>query len=148
MERGQVQLGNYLKGVVEGLQQVEPNADLRLDVPAEPIWLDLDRTVHTGLLVHELITHAARHAFPPGQHGRVNVSVCPVADQLEIAVRDSGKGVPSGLDLERATTLGFRILRILARRLRATVRLENRGGASFTFTFPLQAEAPREPAQA
>lgn len=58
---------------------------------------------------------------------------------------DNGVGLRTGFDLERAATLGLRLVRILARRLEATITIEHSPGACFTFAFPRHADAPVEP---
>ncbi len=114
-------------------------------MPPEPLHLDVDRAIHAGLIANELVTNAAKHAFPPGEPGEVLVRLRPVGDRVELQVRDAGKGLPQGFDLTRAKTLGLRIVHILANRLGASVSVENRKGTAVTITFPLVADAPIEP---
>jgi two-component sensor histidine kinase len=141
---GAIELPRYLEHLLDGFRSVYP-ADLALIAPTTGLALDLDRAVHVGLIVNELVTNALKHAFPRGARGEVVVHLRATADQIELAVRDTGVGLPPGLGLEQAKTLGLRIVHILARRLNATVRVENHGGAAFTLTFPLHADAPVEP---
>jgi two-component sensor histidine kinase len=67
----------------------------------------------------------------------VDVRVRRQGDQLELQVRDNGVGLPADTGLNAAKSLGLRIVRLLACRLKATVQIETRGGACFTITFPL-----------
>jgi PAS domain S-box-containing protein len=145
MDRGRVQLGSYVRGIVEGLRQLEPDARIRVEIPDAPVYLDLDRAVHTGFLVTELVTNALSHAFPNGGQGDICVALRTVGNAVELQVRDSGRGLPSGFSLEQIKTLGLRIVHILAQRLHATVAVEGRGGAVFTIAFPLEGEGPIEP---
>jgi two-component sensor histidine kinase len=55
--------------------------------------LDTFRCWRTGLVVSELITNAARHAFRPDhQTGEIVVSVAVAAGQIICGVHDTGKG--------------------------------------------------------
>ncbi len=56
-------------------------------------------------------------------------------------IRDNGRGLPAGLNVERTKGLGLRIVHVLARRLRATLNFENASGARITLTFPLEPAA-------
>jgi two-component sensor histidine kinase len=141
MHAGVVELAPYLDKVLEGFRSVYP-ADYALVGPPDLV-LDVDRAVHVGLIVNELVTNAVKHAFPTGTTGKVILSLRATADQVEIAVRDTGPGLPPGFALEQAKSLGLRIVHILTCRLNATVKVENHGGAAFTLTFPLHADAPR-----
>lgn len=55
--------------------------------------------------------------------------------QLEVA--DEGIGLPRHIDPTSAASLGFRLIRLLARRLRATIRLDTGVGTAFVIRFPL-----------
>jgi two-component sensor histidine kinase len=57
---------------------------------------------------------------------------------ITVTVRDTGTGFPPGLDPARATSLGLRIVHLLAQRLNATVAMETRGGACVTARIPVQ----------
>jgi two-component sensor histidine kinase len=136
---GEIRLAEYLGRLVRGLQGVHAEARIRLDVPDDGLTLDVDRVIHTGLIVNELLTNAVKHATRDGNAGDVIVSVRSRDDQLELRVQDTGPGLPADLDLTKTPSLGLRIVHILAERLNATVRAENIGGARFTITFPLEA---------
>jgi two-component sensor histidine kinase len=138
MQSGHVLLRDYLGQLVSGFASIYPQAGIRLDVPSDPVYLDVDRAIHAGLIVNELITNAAKHAFPHGEAGEVVVSFRTSGDHLTLQVRDSGKGVPDDFDVAQTRTLGLRIVHILANRLHATVTVENRDGACFTIAFRLR----------
>ncbi|MFB3818591.1 MAG: PAS domain S-box protein [Candidatus Methylomirabilales bacterium] len=145
MQSGRVQLGEYLGRLVGGFADLYPNVALALEAGADDLALDLDRAIHVGLIVNELITNAVKHAFPKGQPGEVVVRLGTEADRVRLQVQDNGRGLWPGLDLEHAKSLGLRTIYILSRRLEADVKIENDGGMSFTLAFPMHAEPPVEP---
>jgi PAS domain S-box-containing protein len=145
MNSGRVQLGSYVRGIVEGVRQLERDARLRVETGETPVYLDLDRTVHTGLVVNELVTNALMHAFEDGRRGEIWVRLRAVGGAVELQVRDNGRGLPPGVSLEQTKTLGLRMVHVLAQRLHATVTVESDEGATFTIVFPLEADAPVEP---
>jgi two-component sensor histidine kinase len=138
MESGQVQLPAYLGRLVAGFEDVYPGVTIILDAPQADLTLDLDRGIHVGLMVNELMTNAMKHAFPGRQDGRIDVRLRRVGDQLELQVQDDGIGVPVELDLTQAKSLGLRIVHVLARRLEARVTMECEGGTCFTVALPLR----------
>jgi two-component sensor histidine kinase len=144
MQSGQIAMAPYLERVLDGFRNLYP-ADLAFIAPMEGIALDLDRAIHVGLIVNELITNALKHAFPGDSAGEVIVALRCAGDRVELEVRDTGVGLPAALDLEQAKTLGLRIVHILAKRLEAKVQVESAGGTVFTVSFPLHADAPLEP---
>jgi PAS domain S-box-containing protein len=144
LQRGRVQLCEYLQGVIRGFQQLHPDVPITVDVPTQGVHLDLDRTIHCGLLVNELLTNSLKHAFPADAPGEIGVRL--IADKaIVLQVWDRGKGLPADLDPACATSLGLRLVHILSRRLHATVSVEHDGGTRFTIRFPVRADSPVEP---
>jgi two-component sensor histidine kinase len=145
MQSGRIQVVEYLGRLVDGFRSLYAEVPVTLNAAGDNLFLDLDRAIHVGLIVNELVTNAMKHAFPAGQHGDVSVSVRQAGAQVQLQVRDSGRGLPADLDLGRASSLGLRTIHILARRLNATVTVERSYGTTFTLTFPLLNEAAVEP---
>ena len=145
MQSGQIVLCEYLRRLADGFENLFPEVPVRVETAARGVMLDLDRAIHVGLVVNELITNAIKHAFPVGQPGEVTLSVGEADDQVHLQVRDTGRGLPADFDLEHAKTLGLRTVYLLTRRLEGAVQIGRDGGTSFTLTFPLHAEEPVEP---
>ncbi|HTU00445.1 MAG TPA: sensor histidine kinase, partial [Candidatus Sulfotelmatobacter sp.] len=145
MQSGQIQLAEYLRRLVTGFTNLYPDVPVIVEAPSDGVLLDLDRAIHVGLIVNELLTNAIKHAFPAGQPGAVTVSVCEEGDRVYLQVQDNGRGLPADFDLEHATSLGLRTVHILARRLEAQVTVTGTSGTSFLLTFPLHADPPLEP---
>jgi two-component sensor histidine kinase len=124
---------------------VHPEVKILLEAPDTGLALDVDRAIHLGLVVNELMLNAIKHAFPAGEEGEVRVGVRRLGADVELWVRDTGKGLPPGFSIERAASLGLRIVHVLAQRLHAKVHMESAGGAAFSLRFPLQADATVEP---
>jgi PAS domain S-box-containing protein len=138
MQSGRIDLGRYLRRLVDGFESLYSTVPVEIDACTDGVGIDLDRAIHVGLIVNELVTNALKHAFA-ATRGEVRVGLRAIGEELELQVRDTGRGIPPGLDLEHATTLGLRIVRILARRLdaRVSVRSAAGSGTTFTVTFPV-----------
>jgi two-component sensor histidine kinase len=106
----------------------------------EDVVLDHERANTVGLLVTELLTNAFKYAFPDGRPGEIAVGLRADGDGLELQVRDTGCGLPPGLDPRHAESLGLRIVHLLVQRLRATVDIAREPGATFRIRFPVNPE--------
>jgi two-component sensor histidine kinase len=87
-----------------------------------------------GLLVNELVTNAAKHGA-----GLIEVDYS-VRDELHtLSVCDAGEGLPEDFDVAEArTSLGMRVVTVLASQLGGELAAGPRNGASgacFTFSF-------------
>jgi two-component sensor histidine kinase len=80
-----------------------------------------DRAIRLALLVTELVTNAAKHAYPDGKSGHILVGVMRGDGEIaRISVRDDGVGLPHGFELEgRRHGLGMRLAKALAQQSEA-----------------------------
>jgi two-component sensor histidine kinase len=77
-----------------------------------------NRAVSIALVLTELVTNAAKHAYPEGTMGPIWVRLEPdEAGGLRLTVADQGKGLPQGMATGRAGGLGIRIATALTQQL-------------------------------
>ncbi|HTU01839.1 MAG TPA: PAS domain S-box protein, partial [Candidatus Sulfotelmatobacter sp.] len=145
MEGGRIRLEEYLARLAGGFEDFFPHVPVKVEAAAGGVALDLDRAIHVGLIVNELITNALKHAFPKGQPGQITVALNAVGDSVRLQVCDNGRGLPADFNLEQARSVGLRTVYVLAKRLAAEMSLARNGGTTFTLTFPLHADEPVEP---
>jgi two-component sensor histidine kinase len=111
----------------------------------ESVKVGLETAIRVGLIVNELITNSLKHAFPAtGPTGRLELRMSTEAGSASLTVADNGPGLPPDLDPKRTETLGLQLIHNLARQLRAELRIEGSGGASFHLRFPV-ADAAHTP---
>ncbi|MDT8368775.1 MAG: ATP-binding protein [Longimicrobiales bacterium] len=138
--------GNLYEVVERAVRLVQPAAEregvtieLHPALGLSPTWMDGELI---GQAVVNLIMNAV-HATSQG--GTVAVRLEATEEGVEIAVRDSGRGVPSG-DLEQifkpfyttrhnGTGLGLSITREIVRRHGGTIEVVSRVGEGATFTM-------------
>ncbi|MFC5140115.1 sensor histidine kinase [Actinomycetospora rhizophila] len=65
------------------------------------------------MVLTELVANALEHGFAEGASGTVVIAASRTAAQLEVEVRDDGRGLPETFSLERAPGLGLQIVRTL-----------------------------------
>jgi two-component sensor histidine kinase len=74
---------------------------VRLECDTQPGALDRDRAVAVGLIVNELVTNAAKHAFAEGRPGQIRVGFERRAQGYRLTVEDDGRGLPSDFTTRR-----------------------------------------------
>jgi len=121
-------LRSLLDRIGEGLP---PGRTLSFNqVDGSPEW-DIDTLMPISLILNEVITNAAKHAYPAGESGEVDVSLSedPAGGGHLLSVVDFGAGLKPGLDpYESDSSLGGRIVKLLAGQLNARVALESTPG--------------------
>jgi two-component sensor histidine kinase len=114
----------------------EDRIGLDLDVQ-EGIVLKINDATPLVLLVAELLTNAAKHAFPEGRPGRIALALSREGSGLvHVTVADDGRGLPEGVDPLRSASTGMRIVSALTRQLRAELGVApGDPGTRYSITF-------------
>lgn len=105
--------------------------------------LPADIATPLGVVLTELLTNAAEHAFPPswsqpeGPH--VQVSLDNTGDTIVVRVRDNGVGWPPDFDIAASSSLGLSIARSLVlTQLQGTLTTYNDHGAVSELRIPIK----------
>jgi anti-sigma regulatory factor (Ser/Thr protein kinase) len=103
-----------------------------LALNSAPLTLGSERSWYLGLIVYELVTNAARHAFA-GRVGEVRVALQCTDELVECKVEDNGSGSSS---FRRGQ--GLSIVARLANELGGTVQYQfEPNGSTSVLVFPL-----------
>ncbi|WAC73720.1 PAS domain S-box protein [Roseateles sp. SL47] len=147
-------MGPYLRQLVHLLRHTFLGASeqiqLAVEVPAGHPWrMDLSHAIPCGLVVTELVTNAIKHAFPDGRNGSISVRLGGRTEGLLdggttgpreplpwLEVADDGVGLPDGIDVSAARSLGFQLLPLLAGQCGARFSIERCGGTCARLSWP------------
>lgn len=142
-DMARVEFAEYAQSLLNYLWRAHGTAasGIRLTTDLEPVPLSVNTAVPCGLILNELATNALKHAFPKkeGERG----SNCEIRVTLKVgsegrvclSVRDSGTGMPAGVDWRHADSLGLRLVQILAKQLSAAVEVQSGEGTEFSVSF-------------
>jgi two-component sensor histidine kinase len=108
--------------------------------------LPADTATPLGVVLTELLTNAAEHAFPPGwtqpEGANVQVWLRNTGTELSVRVQDNGIGWPAGFDIARTTSLGLSIARsLVVSQLNGTLETFNDNGAVAKLRIPIASRA-------
>ena len=140
---GTVDLTGYLADVCADLREVTPGCDLQFACEGA-IPIATDRAVRIALLATELITNAAKHAYPNIGGGIIILKLQRTGDTITLSVRDHGIGLAEAPSVNAVGSgLGMRIIRALAAQTGGTMTVvASDPGTEFSITLPLAAQAP------
>ena len=134
-----IDLGGYLIEICRDLTEVTPHCNVSCDAP-EMLFMSTDRAIRAALVVTELVTNAAKHAYPNGQSGQIWVRlVRGEGETARITVRDEGAGLPPDFEIGQRGGLGMRLTMALAQQTDAVVRADRlEKGTEFVIELPLE----------
>ena len=124
---------------------ITDSTGLACTVDAEPVVVEAEVAQQLGIAVNELAMNAAKHAYPWGERGPLDIICRREAGMLALTVADDGHGLGQGFAAQREGGLGMTILQAIARQLRGSLQAANDHGARFTLTVPLAAPAAPGP---
>jgi PAS domain S-box-containing protein len=110
-------------------------ARVQVGLEIADLTLGIETALPAGLILNELISNAFRHAFPDGRSGTLRVALTRERDAARLTVSDDGVGLPEGLEVERARSLGLELVMALTRQLGGRLAVERGAGTRFVIDF-------------
>ena len=130
-------LGIYIEQICRDLDEAVNNCTIEVNA-THGIIIMTDRAIPIALIANELITNAAKYAYPSPLSGIIRVRLAQHSDgDIALSVRDEGAGLPSDFDIRRATGLGMRLVRAFSQQLNAKFTANRlTRGTEFMVTVP------------
>jgi len=130
-----IDLGEYLESIAQDFRGafLGPERSIALSTDFHRIEGNVAMAVPLGLILNELLTNAAKYAFPGDAAGTVSARLRSENDRGTLTVEDSGWGMPSG-----SSGFGTQLVRSLAEQIRGRADVRSgAGGTAWTVEFPL-----------
>jgi len=129
-----IEMAGYLGDICEGLRGAVLPSHIALQCVAAPLKLTLDQAVPLGLIASELVTNAAKYAFPGDRPGKVIVRLQAEGEEAVLSVSDDGVGLTGNAETA-GTGLGLKMVHGLAQQIRGTLIVQNDGGTRLALRF-------------
>jgi PAS domain S-box-containing protein len=127
-------LQRSVRDLVDSMRQEHAQIDVHFAL--DEIRMNLQPAIYLGIVIHELVSNAVKHAFRGRERGTIEVTVSHGADGgLTLLIADDGVGVPADFDAESSTSLGLRLVSALIRQLGGNATVQSTGGTRWTVTF-------------
>lgn len=142
MDVANIDMDAYLGGLVEELDQAIRATGSRsaLKLEAEPLTVPTDKAISLAVIVVELVTNAAKYAYPDGAEGEVRIVFRRDGDGVSLAVEDDGVGY-DGASAPQGSGLGGRIISAMATNLHTQLSFDSsHKGTRAILHFALEGE--------
>jgi two-component sensor histidine kinase len=138
-----VDLSTYLTDVCRDLNEVVSPCIIDFQASGQ-VRMGTDRAVLVALLVGELITNAAKHAYAGDVGGAITVRLAPDGENAAlIAVRDEGTGLPRDHDPDTQGGFGMRTVRAFQQPTGAKLAVHRKSpGTKFVIHIPIDSARP------
>jgi PAS domain S-box-containing protein len=110
---------------------------VQFKVEAENITIGAKQASPVGLIVNELISNCLKYAFTDDREGEILLKLKSNNENgVELIVSDNGVGIPEAFDLQKADSLGLKLVKMLAEnQLDGSLDMESNNGTKFTIKF-------------
>src|SRR3954454_18031617 len=93
----------------------------KIDCDFGHLMIPADKAIPLGLLINELVTNAAKHAYSDNS-GEIQVAGEGRGAELHVVVADQGVGLPANFDMDRPrASLGFKVIKRLVAQLEGRI---------------------------
>lgn len=133
----EVDATEYLNSVAVHLIRAATRQGINLVVSGSSASLVSDTAVPLGLIVNELVTNSAKHAFIDRESGLITIELNKEEGSLLMKYRDNGVGLPEGFEPRRVETLGMMLVTSLIQQIDGTLTVLPGPGAGFALMIPL-----------
>lgn len=101
--------------------------------------LEPKQAVPLGLILTELVTNIYKYAYPDQQAGVFHLIIEKRPnDELNINLKDQGKGLPKDFDVNKSKTLGLKLVKLLCQQMKAELSFSSDNGTAVALQFNLQ----------
>jgi len=124
---------NLLVNDIAAMYASEKNIETIVD--SEKMLFDVDTAIPLGLIVNELLTNAYKYAFKQKKRNTIKIYITKQPDSYKLVVSDNGEGLSDDFDIEKAKSLGLRLVYRLVRQLQGFIKIDSKNGANFEIIF-------------
>ena len=132
----EVEMDSYISTMIEQIKYSISNvSDIEYVLDLEKIYLDITKAVPCGIIINELITNAAKHAFSDHKEKTISISLKRDGEKVRLSVSDNGVGLPEGFSIQKSSSLGMSLVNILIKQLEGEISMDGRNGTTFVLQF-------------
>lgn len=139
-----VEFSDFLRTICSTSASAYVGTKRSIEVDAEPLELPGPHAISLGMLTHELITNALKHAYSDNESGSIKVTLKhKKRGGIDLSISDRGRGLPPDFKIDRkSSSLGMKMVASTVRQLGGTLEI-NRLAPGTEFVIHLPANVAR-----
>ena len=129
---------NLFKYLFTSLKSPNQNVDYEIKTGSFP--LEIDTTISLGLITNELVSNSFKYAFTNEVNCKIEVALIKHDENnLELIIKDNGKGLPPGFDYKNTESLGLQLVCLLTEQIQGKLDVQSSDkGTKFSIIFPVK----------
>ena len=134
-----VEFGEFLRTICGTSASAYVRTKRSIEVDADSLELSGPHAISLGMLTHELITNALKHAYSDNELGSIKVSLKhKKRGGIDLSISDQGRGLPADFKIEgKSSSLGMKIVASTVRQFGGTLEINRlKPGTEFVIHLP------------
>ena len=138
-EMTSVDLGSYIENLLRSIFDSLSEFPVHMESDVREIRVNPNLAIPLALAANEIATNAIKHGFTRDETARFRLSMefSDEGHSLIIALANSGRTFPKGVDFSTSDTMGLQLIESLVHQVGGTVALERGEETRFLITLPL-----------
>ncbi len=134
----EVGLGTYVEKLLDNLWNVYGvGPEIKRSIDVGDLTLEVEKALPIGMMINEIATNSIKYAYGEKKGGEFYIHAKAHSGSFFLEVGDNGKGLGDSSEVETKETLGFQLIRILSKQLKAKLDISTSpGGTGFKVEFP------------
>lgn len=117
----------------------KPDQQLNIINALNEFYVDIEIALPLGLIINELATNSFKYAQPTNNELQLKVSLKQTEEKMYTLIySDNGVGMPNNFSLEKAQSLGLRIVSKLAKQVKGASTYQYNNGSIFSVSFAVK----------
>jgi two-component sensor histidine kinase len=129
-----IDMSIYLEEFIGYLKDSFDTDNIEFIIKVEPVQLNLQQAIPVALIINECVTNAIKYAFENEEDSKIWISMNETDTTVKLTITDNGKGFELSEENERKS-LGMQLIKGLSKELKATVKIDSRGGTKLSIEF-------------
>jgi len=133
-----VNFQSYIEDLVRSIcESFHSDKGIQFEFNLVEAHLNTTATVPIGLMLNEAITNSIKYAFGDTDLPRIMIAMVETDDhQYELTIRDNGKGLPEGFDVDGCSSLGINLMVGLSSQIQGRFSIYSEQGTVIRIVFP------------
>ncbi|MFP4546749.1 MAG: sensor histidine kinase [Fidelibacterota bacterium] len=120
------------RSAVKHFSQIQLQREIEKDIVTS-----VKTALPCGLIINELLTNSAKHAFPGEKNGTIHIALQAGENSLQLLVTDDGIGMTKEEFQKQDKCLGLNLVKLLVEnQLKGKLNFDGSNGTSFQFKIP------------
>lgn len=117
----------------------KPNQHLKIINALQEFYIDIEVALPLGLIINELATNSFKYAKPNNDELQLKVNLNKIDEKkYTLIYSDNGVGMPADFSLDKAKSLGMRIVNKLAKQIKGSSDYTYNNGSMFSINFVIK----------